>query len=157
MIVSILYGLIALATIAITVAARTRCLWKLGALFVVQWGFTTFINYNVFYPSKGIYFVAISAAAVYGSGKVYVQYNCSTAKVLAILFLLQTPSFIFYLASGMYTPAIMTINALFIVQALFLITVSLNHVISKNSKNKKTYNSADKQNNYSRLKQTSLL
>lgn len=135
MVYVIIYGLLAFGAFAISVAPKTCSLWKVGLVFFSNWIITILIF--MFIAS---YSPQVESALSFGSDIlsavicfiVYEIYKCKTSKFVMFVYIAQAAINIYHISPGSDYLTHVTLNSLFILNAIIIICGSIKALASKN-------------------------
>jgi hypothetical protein len=125
MIYYFIYGLLAMATLAIAIAPATRTLWKLGLLFFMNWVVSVGIDVHLNYPFNAITSATVDLASAAICFAVYFKFWCPATKAVMWVFLAQAGTSLWYFDSADGYIAAVALNSLFVLNALLIIFGSL--------------------------------
>ena len=124
-----IYGLLVLGTFTVSLAPKTKSLWKIGLVFLVNW--VIFVSIFSFNPrQEGVLILFASAACI--CLLVSVIYKCRTSRYVACVYFAQT---LLYLYISFTSPSYVVytiLNILFILNACIIIYSSVKTLLSRN-------------------------
>ena len=120
-----LYSLIAVFTLSIALAAKTKTLWRVGGLFALNWATLILISTNML-PEAMATPSALASLYVVNTllnFKFYLKHRCSAGLAIAAL---QMISVMFY---GYSQAPLNSVSINFLLSALIIVSVSLSQVV----------------------------
>lgn len=133
MVYIVIYGLLALATACISIAPRTKSLWKVGLTFLFNWMITITIFSNTGIQYEAALTLGLDVLSACVCFIVYQIYQCRTCRYVMSVYIAQAGLYGYLLFSGESESYIthVALNALFILNALIIISSSIRRLISK--------------------------
>lgn len=132
MIYVIAYGLLAFGTACIAIAPRTKTLWKIGLIFLFNWAINILL-YAKSSPELTPYLSSgLDVGSALGCYLIYEIYKCNTAKAVMTVFIVQVIINLHLTVSDSPYMTLVALNALFILNAIIIIVISIRRLTSKN-------------------------
>lgn len=131
MIYTIIYGLLALATASIAIASRNKSVWKLGLIFFSNWVATIsiyFLASATFEAALSLATDLLSAVFCYLIADIY---KCKVSRAVMFIYGIQAGLYGYILSAGDPFFAHVSLNALFVTNALIIISNSIKLLLSK--------------------------